>query len=57
MLRCLSGIIGYRIGAMDGVIGKVHDFLVDDPNWTVRYVVVERALNSRRADGCSSAPL
>jgi hypothetical protein len=44
MLRCLSGIIGYRIGAMDGEIGKVRDFLVDDLNWTVRYVLVDGGL-------------
>jgi hypothetical protein len=41
MLRCLAGIVGNRIEAIDGEIGKVHDFLFDDILWTVRYVVVE----------------
>ena len=41
MLRCLSGILGYRISAVDGEVGKVHDFYFDDVEWIVRYVVVE----------------
>ena len=28
MLRCLTGIIGYRIDAIDGEIGKVRRLLV-----------------------------
>jgi hypothetical protein len=41
MLRSLKEISGYRIHAIDGDIGKVHDFLFDDEIWTIRYVVVD----------------
>jgi hypothetical protein len=41
MLRTLYGIIGYRIDALDGIAGKVHDFLFDELGWTVRYVTIE----------------
>jgi hypothetical protein len=41
MLRCLSGLISYRINAVDGEIGKVKDFFFDDADWTVRYFVVD----------------
>jgi hypothetical protein len=41
MLRTLYGIIGYQIDAVDGIKGKVHDFLFDELGWTVRYVVAE----------------
>jgi hypothetical protein len=34
-------MVGYRIEALDGKIGKIHDFLFDDARWTIRYVVVE----------------
>ena len=27
--------------ARDGEIGKVHSFLFDDDNWTIRYLVVD----------------
>ena len=32
---------GYSLGASDGHLGKVHDFLVDDQRWAVRYMVVD----------------
>lgn len=39
MLRSLKGIMGYRIAAADGELGKVADFYFDDATWHVRYVV------------------
>ncbi len=33
--------IDYRIEAIDGVIGHVEDFLIDDEDWLVRYLVVD----------------
>jgi hypothetical protein len=39
MLRCLSGMVGYRIRALDGEIGRIHDFPFDDFEWVVRYIV------------------
>jgi hypothetical protein len=41
MLRSISEIIGYHMAATDGEIGKAHDFLFDDHEWTVRHLVVD----------------
>ncbi len=40
-LRSASGIEGYRIRSLDGEIGHLEDFLVDDEAWMIRYVVVD----------------
>ena len=41
MLRSISEITGYHVGATDGEIGKARDFLFDDEKWTVRHLVVD----------------
>jgi hypothetical protein len=41
MLRSLNSIIGSRLRALDGEIGRCGDFLVDDRYWLVRYVVAQ----------------
>ncbi|OQW87455.1 MAG: photosystem reaction center subunit H [Rhodoferax ferrireducens] len=41
MLRSMSDLKGYTIGATDGEIGHVTDFFFDDQRWTIRYLVVE----------------
>lgn len=41
MLRSVKDLIGYSIGATDGTIGKVRDFLLDDREWIVRYLVAD----------------
>ena len=41
MLRSLLDLRNYRIQAIDGHIGGVHDLLFDDQRWTVRYLVVD----------------
>jgi PRC-barrel domain len=41
MLRSLKGLERYTIGATDGDIGSVVNFLVDDEHWAVRYLVAE----------------
>jgi uncharacterized protein YrrD len=41
MLRNAYEIIGYRLGAEDGEIGRIKDFLFDDEKWTVRYFVAD----------------
>jgi hypothetical protein len=41
MLRSIESLCGYKISAFDGEIGKVHEFLFDDEQWTIRYVVVD----------------
>jgi uncharacterized protein YrrD len=40
-LRSTKEISGYHIQATDGEIGHVHDFIMDDEDWTVRYIVVD----------------
>ena len=41
MLRSMKEIKGYVLGAQDGDIGRCHDFLFDDKNWAVRYIVAD----------------
>ena len=40
MLRSVSGIRGFAIHATDGDLGTVDEFLFDDAQWTIRYLVV-----------------
>lgn len=40
-LRSTQEVIGYYIEATDGNIGHVEDFLMDDENWAIRYVIVD----------------
>ena len=41
MLQRLADLRKYTIGATDGDIGQVRDFLFEDQRWTVRYLVVD----------------
>ncbi|MDQ6828478.1 MAG: PRC-barrel domain-containing protein [Gemmatimonadota bacterium] len=41
MQRSLKDLEGYAVCATDGEIGHVVDFLLDDQQWAVRYLVVE----------------
>jgi hypothetical protein len=40
-LRNTQEVTGYHIQAIDGPIGHVADFAVDDEAWTIRYVLVD----------------
>ena len=40
-LRSTREVTGYYIEASDGEIGHIEDFMVDDSNWAIRYVVVD----------------
>jgi len=40
-LRSIGEVLGYHIRARDHEIGHVHDFLIDDENWSIRYLVVD----------------
>jgi len=40
-LRNTREVNGYSIQAADGEIGHVDDFIVDDEDWTIRYMVVD----------------
>jgi len=50
MLRSARNIIGHRLSAQDGDIGRCVDFLVDSDKWLARYLVVEAGqwLSGRR---------
>lgn len=39
-LRSIGEVDGYHVEATDGRIGHVEDFLIDDSNWRVGYVVI-----------------
>lgn len=39
-LRSADEVVAYSIGALDGEIGHVDDFIVDDETWAIRYMVV-----------------
>ncbi len=41
MLRCLKELDRCTVNAMDGDVGKVADFFLDDERWTIRYLVVK----------------
>jgi len=41
MLRSMKDLEGYAIGAIDGNVGHVNDFLFDDDAWVIRYFVVK----------------
>ncbi len=41
MLRRAKALVGYKLGARDGDIGRVQDFHFDDQSWTIRYLVAD----------------
>jgi hypothetical protein len=40
-LRSTEHVAGYSIAATDGHLGHVEDFLFEDTNWAIRYLVVD----------------
>ena len=40
-LLSTHAVSGYHIQAMDGEIGHVEDFIVDDETWAIRYLVID----------------
>ncbi len=42
-LRSTTEVLGYAIHATDGDIGHLDDFLIDDHDWIIRYVIVSRS--------------
>lgn len=40
-LRSMREVTGYRLQAIDGEIGHIDDFLVDDGDWGIRYMIVD----------------
>lgn len=40
-LRSVEAVTGYYIHASDGEIGHVEDFIIEDGDWSIRYLVVD----------------
>jgi uncharacterized protein YrrD len=40
-LRSTKAVLGYHIQGTDGEIGHVTDYIIDDQNWAIRYLVVD----------------
>jgi hypothetical protein len=40
-LRGMGEVKDYHIQATDGEIGHLEDFIIDDQNWVIRYMVVD----------------
>ena len=40
-LRSIEAVTGYHIHASDGEVGHVEDFLVEDADWSIHYLVVD----------------
>ena len=39
-LRSTKDVDGHAIEALDGEVGHVEDFVIDDEDWTIRYLIV-----------------
>jgi uncharacterized protein YrrD len=40
-LRSMEAVIGHRVHAIDGLFGHVDDFLINDADWSVRFIKVD----------------
>jgi len=40
-LDSVKEVTGYHVDAVDGVIGHIVDFLIDDETWVIRYMVMD----------------
>jgi uncharacterized protein YrrD len=40
-LRSTYGVSGHHIQALDGELGHVEDFIIDDETWAIRYLIVD----------------
>jgi sporulation protein YlmC with PRC-barrel domain len=55
-LRRAKEVIGYHIEGRDGGLGKVDDFILDDENWIVRYLVLDTSSRLLEAKKVLIAP-
>lgn len=40
-LRSTKEVTGYHVQALDGELGHIEDFILDDVTWTVRYLILD----------------
>jgi hypothetical protein len=52
VLHKLSKVHGFHVHALDGEIGHVDDFLLDESTWALRYLIVDTTnwIGGKRAD-------
>jgi hypothetical protein len=46
-LRNLKDLSGFGLQARDGEIGKVDDFIIGDPDWSIGYVAITLSVRRR----------
>jgi hypothetical protein len=49
-IRSTREVIGYQVHAIDGVVGRVTDFVLDDTNWRVSHMLCAVDARIRRPD-------
>lgn len=37
----MEAVVGHRVHAVDGLVGHVDDFLIDEVDWSVRFIKVD----------------
>jgi len=57
MLRTLKDLESYKVSAVDGDIGRVTDFLFDDQQWTIRYLVTDTSGSGEKAHQVLISPI
>lgn len=40
-LRSMEAVVGHRVHAVDGLVGHVDDFLIDEVDWSVRFIKID----------------
>lgn len=40
-LRSINEIKGYHVEDMDGEIGRLEDFIIDDVDWSIRFIIIK----------------
>ncbi len=40
-LRSSAEVTGYVVGARDGDLGRIHDFIIDDADWHIAHLIIE----------------
>ena len=48
-LRSCQAVIGHRLAAIDGKIGRVDDFLIDDKAWVIRHLIIDARDHTQRS--------
>ena len=49
-------MLGHRLAAIDGKIGRVDDFLIDDKAWVIRHLIIDTRDHSRTRSRVLVAP-